>query len=243
MTGPQGTSQPEDEGTSQPADGLGRIVRRVLSHHPSSEERLEQLLAERRRELAEQAAIVEQTLADLETREARLRDSRASIERLLRLGQRDLDLRESDLVRLGRELGERESRVDVEEAELARRKVELGAVELKRAAIDQRERALDAREAELGTQETGLADDDRLGVDATPGAEGKTTPWLLFVPGPGYRLVEVVRAPLVRGDTVEVDDSDYVVSKVGSSPLADDKRRCAYLVRGGPVRPVPGGSS
>src|SRR5437667_7245710 len=152
MTSPHET-QPEDDRASETPEGLSRIVRRVLSHHPSPEERLEQLLAERRRELAEQAAVVEQTLDDLERREEQLRDARASIERLLRLGQRDLDLRESDLVRLGRELTERQSHVENEEAELARRRVELGAVELKRAALEQRDRALAAREASVEARE------------------------------------------------------------------------------------------
>ena len=241
MTEPEQTPLSDERGR-QPADGLGRIVRRVLSPHASSEERLEQLLAERRRELAEQAAIVEQTLEDLERREARLRDSRTSIERLLRLGQRDLDLRESDLVRLGRELGERESRLEEQDAELTRRKVELGAVELKRAAIEQRERALAARETELEERETALA--DRVESEPDPGIDAETeSAWLLFVPGSGYRLVEVVRTPVAPGDLVELDGSDYLVSKVGRSPLAADRRRCAYLVRGGPVRPAPGGSS
>jgi len=218
------------------------MMRRVLSRDASAEERLEQILAERRRELAEQAAIVEQTLEDLERREARLRDSRTSIERLLRLGQRDLDLRESDLVRLGRELSEREARVDDREGELTRRKVEVGAVELKRAALEQRERALAAREAELETREDAIASKGPTDPDSTPGAETEA-PWLLFVPGAGYRLVEVLRASLLTGDVLDVEDVEYVVSKVGSSPLAGDERRCAYLVRGGPVRPAPGGSS
>jgi hypothetical protein len=239
----QGTPQPQDESGERGTERLGGIVRRVLARDTSAEERLEQILAERRRELAEQAAIVEQTLEDLERREARLRDSRTSIERLLRLGQRDLDLRESDLVRLGRELGEREARIEHEVDELTRRKVELGAVELKRAALEQRERARAAREAELDEREAARSEDERDALDGASPDSGSEAPWLLFVPGSSYRLVETVRTPPRAGDRVEVDGSEYVVSKVGPSPLAADGRRCAYLVRGGPVRPAPGGSS
>jgi hypothetical protein len=241
----------QHEGSSERKGGL---VRRVLSHRPTPEERLEQLLAERRRELAEQAAIVEQTLADLEEREQRLRDSRASIERLLRLGQRDLDLRESDLVRLGRELEERGSRVEDEEAELTRRRAELGAVELKRAALEQRDRALAAREADLDdraarldehvTTEVPRASSEHAeGIGpASEAAQPGAMTALLFVPGTAYRLVETSE-PVAPGATVELDGEEYVVARIGPSPLPGDARRCSYLVRGGPTRPASLGSS
>lgn len=235
------TARPNDPHEGHADGGLGGIVRRVLSRDPSAEERLDQILSERRRELAEQASIVEQTLEDLERREARLRDSRASIERLLRLGQRDLDLRETDLVRLGRELDERQARIEHEQEELTRRKVELGAVELKRAALEQRERALATRETELEAREAAAAGSGRSDPDSAADVDTETS-WLLFVPGARYRLVEIVRAPLRPGDRVDLEDVEYVVSKTGPSPLAGDGRRCAYLVRGGPVRPEPGGS-
>jgi hypothetical protein len=166
MSNPSENPRAEDDRGQIAPEGLGGIVRRVFTHHPGPEERLEQLLAERRRELAEQAAIVEQTLADLEQREERLRDSRASIERLLRLGQRDLDLRESDLVRLGRELAEREGRIRREDEELTQRRAELGAVELKRAAVELRDRTLATREAELEVREAqlGSSEEDAAGA-------------------------------------------------------------------------------
>jgi hypothetical protein len=236
-----GTSQPHDEREGHGHEGIGGIVRRVLSRDPSAEERLEQILAERRRELADQAAIVEQTLGDLERRAEQLRDSRSSIERLLRLGQRDLDLRESDLVRLGRELDEREARLEREAAELARRRAELGAVELKRAALEQRDRAIAAREAELKVRGTTAAERSDTVPDAP--AEGEVATLLLFVPGPAYRFVEVVREPIAAGEELEVEGTAYLVSRVGPSPLPGDGRRCVYLVRGGPERRASGGSS
>jgi hypothetical protein len=255
MTSPHET-QPEDDRVSETPEGLSGIVRRVLSHHPSPEERLEQLLAERRRELAEQAAVVEQTLDDLERREEQLRDARASIERLLRLGQRDLDLRESDLVRLGRELTERQVHVENEEAELARRRVELGAVELKRAALEQRDRALAAREASVEAREAEVEPGIEAGTeveaeveepvvesasDAVSDEEEST--FVLFVPGAGYRLAEVVRKSPTVGEQLELDDTLYVVARVGRSPLPGDDRRCAYLMKRGPRHAASAGTS
>ena len=125
------------------------LARRVLAHASSPEEKLEQLLAARSRELEEQARRFEEVMGDLERREALLRDMRASVERLLRLGTKDLTEREVELQELGREFMEREARLSAEEAELNRRRSELGAVELKREAVEQRERALAAREQEL----------------------------------------------------------------------------------------------
>jgi chromosome segregation ATPase len=241
MLSPRRKSQPEDE-FAQTGDSEGRrgLLRRIRSHQPSPEERLEGLLAEHRREIDEHAATLEQSLADLEDREERLRDSKAAVERLLRLGQKDLDARESDLVRLARELAERESRIRDEEAELTERRAELGAVELKRAALDQRERTLDAREGQLealGSDEKGREPDPL----AMP--EHAASPLLLFVPGPGYRLIEITREPLSACEELELDGVNYVVARVGPSPLPGDTRRCGYLVRGEPGLSSSGGSS
>ena len=89
------------------------LARRVLAHAASPEEKLEQLLAEHRREIEEQAARFEEAMKDLERREELLRDMRASVERLLRLGTSDLTEREVELqeVRLYRKtLGPEEIR-------------------------------------------------------------------------------------------------------------------------------------
>jgi hypothetical protein len=138
-------------------DGLGGLVRRVLSTGPSPEERLEELLAERRRELDETAARFDESIADLERREELLRDSRASVERMLRIGRTDLEARENELTDFLRDVGEREARLASAEAELARRRQELGAVELKRASVERREQEVEEQRAALEAEEAALA--------------------------------------------------------------------------------------
>ncbi len=167
-------------------------------------------------------------MADLERREELLRDMRASVERLLRLGTRDLTDRELELSELGREFLEREARLSAEEAEVNRRRSELGAVELKREAIEQRERLLAQRERELAAEERAEA------VSPPPEAEPSDEPattrvTLLFVPGPAYRLMEVEHRSLQPGEPVEVDGEPFIVARVARSPLPHDVRLCAYL--------------
>jgi hypothetical protein len=196
---------------------------------PTPEERLEALLAERRREIEEHARRFEETVASVERREELVGDARTSVERVLRLGAADLEAREADLAELAHGLDRRERRVREEESRLARRRGELGAVELKRAAVEQREQALAARETELAGREETLAAREA----ALTGREDRAEPaGLLFVPGPQYRLVEAEQPGLVRGGTVELEDETYVVARLGPSPLPGDERRCAYLVRG-----------
>jgi len=224
-------------------DGLGALMRRILAHNPSPEERLEQLLAERRREFDERAAHFEETIVDLERREQLLRDSRASVERLLRLGTSDLDARELDLARLVRDLTEREARIREEESEAARRRSELGAVELKRATVERRERALEDREAVLATREAQLEEREaeaQLEADMSSEAAARV---VLFVPGPAYRLVEIEHRPVVRGTAIRLDGDEYVVARTGPSPLPGDPRACVYLVRGAPGPSPSAGSS
>ncbi len=210
-------------------------MRKVLGGSPS-EDQLEGLLDERRRELEEQAVALENAIADLERRESLLRDSRASLERLVRVGTSDLDSRESELAELIRELTAREERLQDAENELTRRRSEVGAVELRRASVEQRERALAEKEAELEERERGSA----------PVLSGVPSPdrdvELAFVPGERYRLVEIGGAGLGPGSPFTQDDGEYIVSRIGPSPLPGDSRRCAYLVRG-PRGRSSGGSS
>lgn len=220
-------------------DGLGGLVRRVLSTGPTPEERLEELLAERRRELDEAAARFDASIADLERREELLRDSRASVERMLRLGRGDLEARENELTDFLRELTEREARIAETEAEIARRRQELGAVELKRATVERRERDLAAREAQLVELEAEAGQRDAHVIPGEPRAE---TVELVFVSGPSYRLVERSVGDLVPGATIEIDAEAYVVERVGPSPLPGDRRRCAFLVRSAQGRGSHGSS-
>ncbi len=201
----------------------GGLVRRVLSSSANPEERLEELLAIRRGELDEHAARLRESIAELERREELLRDSRASVERMLRLGTSELEAREAELSSFVHEITERETKLAESEQDLARRRQELGAVELKRAAIERRERAVEVREDEL---------EAHAQEDAPPDPGDGELVELAFVPGAQYHLVELEPAPLEPGMEIEVDDGAFVVSKVGRSPLPGDGRRCAYLVRG-----------
>lgn len=210
---------------------LGRIVLRLRRTGPTPEERLSEVVEEHRRELEEQTRRFEETLRDLERREQLLSDSRASVERMLRLGTRDLDAREADFARLVRDLSEREERLREREErmrereeELAHRRSELGAVELKRLAVEQRERALDAREERVAAQER------RLEAAPGRGPAAQSPVRLALVPGTRYRLVELEPASVDPGDTLVVDEVTYHVVRVGSSPLPADERRCAFLL-------------
>jgi chromosome segregation ATPase len=197
------------------------LVRRVLSSGANPEERLEELLAQRRKELDAHAAELHASIAELERREELLRDSRASVERMLRLGTSDLEAREEELASYLRELTERQKEIARAEEELGQRRQELGAVELKRAAVERRERDLEAREAELAEREA-----------AVPVSHEAEPVELAFVPGGRYSLVELDASPLTVGLELEIEDDVFVVTRVGPSPLPGDSRRCAYLTRG-----------
>ena len=203
----------------------GNLVRRVLSSGPNPEERLEELLAQRRSELDEHAAQLHASIAELERREELLRDSRASVERMLRLGTSDLEARETELTGYLRELTEREKLVAQAEEELGQRRQELGAVELKRAAVERREREVEAREAELEEREAAIP-----AVGAARAEPDLVQ--LAFVPGAHYALVELEAVPLTPGLALDIEAETFVVARIGRSPLPGDSRRCAYLVRG-----------
>lgn len=221
-------NEPETERTAGPAG----IVRRAFGHVPAPEQDLQRVLEERRAELEEYAARFEETANELERREERLRDERASVERLLRTSTTELEAREKELMEFERELAARDQRLAAAEAEVARRRSDLGAVELRRAALEQRERALESREAAVAAREEAPVSHDRTD-DESPEAE----PELLFVPGAAYRLLNAGPEEVAPGSTLEIDGDDYVVARIGRSPLPGDRRRCAYLVRGAPRGP------
>lgn len=200
----------------------GGLVRRVLSGGPNPEERLEELLTQRRRELDAHAEQLHASIAELERREELLRDSRASVERMLRVGTSDLEAREEELAAYLRELTQREKELTLAEEELGQRRQELGAVELKRAAVERRERALEAREAEVAEREAAAPRIHPESDDVE----------LAFVPGASYVLVELETTPLSPGLELEVEEDVFVVARIGRSPLPGDARRCAYLTRG-----------
>ena len=98
---------PSPAGRSE-LDGLGSVRRQTtaaggyhavvdegatrLTPSPSPEDRLDDLLLQRRRELDAQVARLVETVTGLERREELVRDSRASVERVLRVGANDLDI-------------------------------------------------------------------------------------------------------------------------------------------------------
>jgi hypothetical protein len=231
----------DEEREGQGPDWLDAVSRKLVHHDSTPEERLEQLLAERRRELEEHAGSFESAVADLGRREELVRDARTSVERALRVGTADLDAREADLADLAHELTKREARIRAEEASLADRRSELGAVELKRAAVEQREQALTARETDLSAREEAIEVREQAAT-AAPSSDAALAPLLAFVPGASYRLVEIDDPDLGPGGSLEIDEEEYVVGRVGPSPLPGDPRRCAYLVRG-PRRSGADGSS
>ncbi|HSF61386.1 MAG TPA: hypothetical protein VLA69_06800 [Gaiellaceae bacterium] len=230
VTNPDHRRSDDRESTSDAGEGLGGLVRKVFTTRPTPEERLEQLLAERRRELDEHAARFDASIADLERREELLRDSRAAVERMLRLGSSDLEARESELTDFLRDFTDREARLAEAEADLARRRGELGAVELVRAAVERRERDVAAREDRVAERESQVEKRDAP-TDTEPGRVTRPVE-LAVVPGAGYRLLEIAGLELARGDTFELDGVEYVVVRTGPSPLPVDSRRCAYLIRG-----------
>jgi len=242
MTSPDRHDQAADRASSpESADGLGGLVRRVLTSGPSPEERLEELLAERRRELEEHAARFDASIADLERREELLRDSRASVERMLRVRTSDLEARETELTGFLRDFTDREGLLADAEADLTRRRGEVGAVELRRAAVERRERAVAAREERLTELEARLDETGSVRDSEGPSSTPRSTQ-LAFVPGPDYRILEVERPGLAPGDAFELEGEEYVVARTGPSPLPGDRRRCAYLVRGTRGGSSPGSS-
>ncbi len=206
----------------------GGLVRRVLNQGPSAEQRLEEILAQRRRELDEHAARLRESIEELERREELLRDSRASVERMLRLGTSDLEAREAELTDFLTGLTEREAALTAAEEDLGRRRQDLGAVELKRAAVERRERAVEARENDAEQREATL--EERAAAAAAESRPVEVE--LVFLPGERYRLVDVDAVELTRGYAFDVEGVEYVVARISRSPLPGDDRRCAYLVRG-----------
>jgi hypothetical protein len=221
------------------------VARRVLAHASSPEEKLERLLAERSRELEEQAARFELAMEDLERRESLLRDMRASVERMLRLGTTDLTEREAEVEELNRDVTERRARLSTEEEDLERRRGELGAVELKREAVEQRERALAAREEQLEARQAAQANEvaSRDEPRRLNDVDGEQPVGLLFVPGTAYSLVEVESRTLAPGAAVVHEGKSFVVVRLGPAPFPGDRRTCAYLERDAPESSEPAGSS
>src|SRR5262245_37078117 len=186
-------------------EGIRHRLRHLFSHSGTpAESAIEELIAERGRELELRTEQLAATVADLQRREERARELRSAVEEMLRHGSSELDERHARLNDLAAELGRREEALAAAEAELSERRGEVGAVELRRAALERREAALAEREAALERIAAGLQDRERdlderdrqLAVErvSTPVAPADPDPvesaHLVFLAGERYRLIE-----------------------------------------------------
>ena len=141
----------------RPEERIRRTLR-GLFHPTVDDDAIERALSTQSHEIELRAQELAQTVADLERREARTHELRATVEHMLRRGSAELDERHAELSELAARLAERETVVAEAEEALTERRRELGAVELRRAAVEHREEALATREEELGEREAVIAD-------------------------------------------------------------------------------------
>jgi hypothetical protein len=234
-------------GRREPEDGIRHRLRGLFSHTGTpTESAVEELLAERGRELELRTAQLAATVADLQRREERARELRTAVEEMLRHGSAELDERHAKLNELAAELTRREQALSTAEQGITERRGELGAVELHRAALERREEAIVEREAaveqaasllrerdrELTERAQELERRDRHAAEApAPAAaeEPVETAHLVFASGDRYRLHELAGPSPAAGTVVELEGRQYAVRRVGPSPLPGDARRCAYV--------------
>jgi chromosome segregation ATPase len=144
----------------RPEDGIRRKLRELF--HPTlGDDEIEQALTAHTRELELRATQLAETVADLERREERTRELRATVEQMLRRGSAELDERHAELTDLAERLAERESTAAEAEEALAERRRELGAVELRRAAVERREETLAERETDVASRLEELEERER----------------------------------------------------------------------------------
>ena len=230
---------------------------KALFSATEDEEAVEALIVERGREIEQRTAQLQATITDLERREEQTGQLRSAVEEMLRHGSAELDERHAELAAVALDLGTRDEKVRADERDIAVRKQELGAVELRRAAVERREEASTEREAalkrvavELTSRELQLAEAERGSSIAGRGepfraivnvssglpppdrddaAEPDAAGHILFLAGEGYRVVEREGRAARVDALVEVDGKEFVVTRVGRSPLPGDRRACAYL--------------
>jgi len=237
-------------------DGIRHRLRALFSN-TEDEDAVEALIVERGREIEQRTEQLQTTISDLERREEQTGKLRSSVEEMLRHGSAELDERHAELAALALDLGARAEKVRADERDIAVRKQELGAVELRRAAVERREEALVEREgalervaAELASRELRLAEAERASPiagreapsralasvssglplpDRDDAPERDAAGHILFLAGEGYRVVEREGRAALVDELVEVDGQEFVVTRVGRSPLPGDRRACAYL--------------
>jgi DNA repair exonuclease SbcCD ATPase subunit len=229
-------------GRGEPDERIRSRLRSLFHHAPTrTDSAVEELIAERGRELERRSEQLASTVADLQRREERARELRHAVEAMLRHGSAELDDRNGQLNELAQELTRREHELVVAEQELAERRGEVGAVELRRAALERRETSIAEREAALERiagilqeRERDLNDREHAVAEAPPPSAqiepepGDAPAELVFVAGDRYRLLEQPGGTLRPGETIDVDGVQHTVVRVGASPLPGDRRRCAY---------------
>jgi DNA repair exonuclease SbcCD ATPase subunit len=168
---------------------------------------------------------------------------------------RELETREHELTRRTSELELLQARVaetlavvEREQQALAQREASVQERERLSAELERREHELTASASELRTLEESLAG-DRVAIEeqreelrqavesvsrglGTPGAPvaAETSPdYVALVPGGRYRLVERDDGPPSLGARILVEEEAFRIVRLGSSPLPDDRRRCAFL--------------
>ena len=188
------------------------------------------------RELEARSSELRTAADELELRESRAREMHARVERVLREGSAELDVRQAELDVRQAELDRREAALAQSERRVEDRRRELGAVELRGAALTRREDAISSRETELDLRAETLDElAQRLQSLPTSGVVrdrvGREDAHVLFLAGERYRLLER-RGPAPRpGSEVELEDGRYRCMRVIGSPLPSDARRCALLER------------
>jgi uncharacterized protein (DUF3084 family) len=212
---------------------LGRL--RSLFVPTDTGETFTELIARRGRELEERSEQLRTAVGELERRQLRARELHSRVERILRDGAADLDVRQAELDVRAAELDRRESAVLQAEERVETRRRELGAVELQRAALERREESIRERQLHLERQAQELAALARR-LDEVGGrlATGAGRHWrddehLAITSKGAYRVDTRPGAAPAVGQVVELDARPHVCVRVTRSPYPDDARRCAVL--------------
>jgi len=170
--------------------------------------------------------------------------------RELETREQQLTRRTSELELLHERVAETLAVVEREQQALAEREASVRQREELAIELEIREQELATSASELRTLEETLATDQvaieeqreelRHAVEAVsrglgmPGASAEmdTSPaYVALVPGERYRLVERDDGPPNLGALIRVEEETFRIVRLGSSPLPDDRRRCAFLER------------
>jgi hypothetical protein len=222
-----------------PPEGRPRGRLRALFAPTNESDAVAALIAARGQELEQRSVELRNAIGELETREARAQALHARVERILREGAAELDVRQAELVVRTSELDRREAAVAEREAAVEGRRRELGAVELRRAAVERREEAVAVREDELERRGEELGElarhldelGDVLGEMQARRPVVRDDEYLALLASDRYRLVELEGPVPSFGAEIDVEGGRYRCLRVTTSPLPGDDRRCALLQR------------